>query len=500
MADYDAIVIGAGNGGLTAATALAQKGVKTLLLERHNIPGGSATSFCRGRFEFEVALHQLSGLGTAAKPGPLRMTFDKLGVTNDLEFVEGKDLYGVAMPGGFHISLKTDLKETIEILQQRFPKEKENVKNFFDLMGRYSQDMLAVFVFRDPAPTREKYSTLFSYAFRDAESVLDEFFADPLLKTVLSCYWGYLGVPPKRLTFAYIAMLFFHYGEFKPFHIKGGSQALSNALLNRFINAGGTARFSCGAKRIIVEKGAVKAVITDQDEEITTNYIVSNGSQAAAYILMIDPKEVPETVTKDVKSRNISISALVLWAGYDCEPDALGFKDSTSFLLSSTNFSTERIIDNMWHVGVRDDIFAFSCYDLSDPEFSPKGCCQTNLVTLKYGEAWTTIPPAQYYDTKFKCAEEMLKRMEAIYPGIRGHIEEVEFATPLTFMRYLSTPGGAIYGYEQLMKDSLFFQPGRSSPIKGLFFAGGWTGDCGFEPTLSSGFAAATSIIRQLGK
>jgi phytoene dehydrogenase-like protein len=55
MADYEAIVIGAGNGGLTAATALAQKGVKTLLLERHNIPGGSATSFCRGRFEFEVA-------------------------------------------------------------------------------------------------------------------------------------------------------------------------------------------------------------------------------------------------------------------------------------------------------------------------------------------------------------------------------------------------------------------------------------------------------------
>ena len=92
MSKYDAIVIGAGNGGLTASTALAQKGLNVLLLERHNIPGGCATSFCRGRFEFEIALHQLSGLGTPETPGPLRMDLDSLGIMPDLEFVEISDL------------------------------------------------------------------------------------------------------------------------------------------------------------------------------------------------------------------------------------------------------------------------------------------------------------------------------------------------------------------------------------------------------------------------
>lgn len=48
MTDFDAIVIGAGNAGLTAATALQRGGARTLLLERHNIPGGCATSFIRG--------------------------------------------------------------------------------------------------------------------------------------------------------------------------------------------------------------------------------------------------------------------------------------------------------------------------------------------------------------------------------------------------------------------------------------------------------------------
>ena len=72
MAGYDAVVIGAGNGGLTGALTLAKAGRKVLLLERHNVPGGCATSFVRGRFEFEVALHQLSGMGSAERPGPLR--------------------------------------------------------------------------------------------------------------------------------------------------------------------------------------------------------------------------------------------------------------------------------------------------------------------------------------------------------------------------------------------------------------------------------------------
>ena len=47
MKNYDVIVIGAGNGGRAAAANCAKAGLSTLLLERHNIPGGSASSFVR---------------------------------------------------------------------------------------------------------------------------------------------------------------------------------------------------------------------------------------------------------------------------------------------------------------------------------------------------------------------------------------------------------------------------------------------------------------------
>ncbi len=133
MADYDAIIIGAGNGGLTAALTLARGGLKTLLLEQHNVPGGCGTSFIRGRFEFEVALHQLSGLGSVENPGILRRIFDELGVTEKIDFVEMDNLYRFIMPGEVGITLPADREKMAASLKEKFPAEASGIDKFFDL-------------------------------------------------------------------------------------------------------------------------------------------------------------------------------------------------------------------------------------------------------------------------------------------------------------------------------------------------------------------------------
>jgi prolycopene isomerase len=300
------------------------------------------------------------------------------------------------------------------------------------------------------------------------------------------------------LAFGYLAMIFFQYMEFKPYHVKGGSQALSNAILNKFLSYGGTARFNCGAKKIIARDGQVKGVVTDNDEKYSTEFVVSNASQISTYTRLLAPEHVSRDSMLEMKGRNLSSSAFTMFIGFDCEPEQLGIAESTNFLMTSSDIS-DTILDRMQRLDIQDELMVLSCYDIADPDFSPPGTCQANVVTLKYGEPWLRIPPRQYHDVKYRCAESMLKRIEQIYPAARNHIEEIEVGTPLTHMRYLGHPEGAIYGYEQLTKDSLFFQPGRYSSIKGLFFAGGWSGDCGFEPTLRSGISAAKSIIRRLG-
>ncbi|MBQ6258293.1 MAG: FAD-dependent oxidoreductase, partial [Lachnospiraceae bacterium] len=57
---YDVIIIGAGLSGLSAALHLQSQGVKDILiLEKHNLPGGLATSYVRHGFEIEATLHEM---------------------------------------------------------------------------------------------------------------------------------------------------------------------------------------------------------------------------------------------------------------------------------------------------------------------------------------------------------------------------------------------------------------------------------------------------------
>ncbi|MEF9410874.1 MULTISPECIES: NAD(P)-binding protein [Rhodococcus] len=75
---YDAITIGSGLGGLTAAALYARAGHRVLVLERNDDFGGAATTYRHGALTIEGSLHQTSGFsfpecsagGSAPEPAP----------------------------------------------------------------------------------------------------------------------------------------------------------------------------------------------------------------------------------------------------------------------------------------------------------------------------------------------------------------------------------------------------------------------------------------------
>ncbi len=497
MPDYDAIIIGAGNGGLASAATLAKNGSKVLLLEKHNIPGGCATSFCRGRFEFEVALHQLSGMGTAEKPGPLRRIFKKLEIEDEIDWVELENLYRVVLPGELDITLRADRESAIATLQERFPDEKDNIRAFYDLVYRFIMESVGVSRTPESDVTEDKFPAYFKYSLKSSQEVLDEFFKDPLLQLSLNVYWSFMGMYPERLPFSILAGNIFIYMEFKPFHLKGGSQVLSNALVNTILENGGDVRFNTEATKINLADGRVKSVTTAEGDVFTSDYIISNISTIHTYVNLLDSEQVPESAVNDLKKSAIGPSAFTLYIGLDCEPSEVGIEESMNVMYGindvNKSFQATKELD------IENDGMIVSCYTLDDPHFSPAGTSQVVVVCLKYAEPWMELSPDQYYETKYRCADSMLKRVENLFPGFREHIEEMEVATPLTHMRYLNHPGGAIYGFEQQMKDVGFFLSPKS-PIEGLFFAGGWVDTCGFQPSLTSGYNAAKAVMKKSGR
>ena len=494
MGKYDVVVIGAGNGGLTAALTLAGRGRKTLLLERHNLPGGCATSFIRGRFEFEVALHQLSGLGTPDHPGPLRTTLTDLGVMDKVEFVEQRNLYRVVSPGELDVTLKADRDQAAQALKEAFPDEARSIEDFFKLVWDFCNEWVCVAFLRDPEASPEKYPLYFKYALRPAQEILDHYFRDPRLKLTTAIYWAYMGLPPRLMPFMDLAMLLWAYCEFKPWHIKGGSQALSSALLDNYLAAGGEARFNCGAKEIKIENGKIAGVVDENGDLAETGYVVSNAGTLATYLELIDRDQAPSGTLEKMRSSTVGTSAFTAYLGLDCEPSELGLTAATNFICTEPDFEKAYVLGRSL---APPNNALLSCYDVDDPDFSEPGSCQAALVTMQYAEQWLSVPPDQYAQAKFEYGRGILALAEKAVPGLWDRIEEMELASPLTHMRYLGHPGGAIYGFDQFAKDStLFLTP--DSGIQGLYFAGAWVGSGGFQPTLMSGQSAAKAILKSM--
>lgn len=287
MSRYAAVVVGAGNAGLTAAVTLQRAGLDTLLVERHRVPGGCATSFRRGRFEFETALHQLSGVGRPDQPFSIREMFRRLDVLDSLEFVEEQSVYRAAVPGVLDVVIPADWSRALDVLDAHFPGNRVAVERFFDLVRTVTFWQMAALKGARASRIDRAY---FDYALRPLDSVLDELITDDRLRYTLGAYWLYIGQPPSVVAFQDFALMLYAYMEYKPWHVRGGSQAMSTALLSSFIRAGGTAVFSTSVEHIRTRGGAVCGVELSDGDRIETDLVFSNASLPVTYDMLDVPR------------------------------------------------------------------------------------------------------------------------------------------------------------------------------------------------------------------
>ncbi|MFF5521813.1 phytoene desaturase family protein [Streptomyces coeruleorubidus] len=487
MRDFDAVVVGAGSAGLTAAATLQRAGLRTLLVERHSLPGGAGTSFRRGRFEFEVALHQLSGIGEPGNPGRLYRVLESLGVTDDIEFVRERELYRALVPGSHDVIVPADWDGAVSALDDAFPGNRVALERYFELIRRVALAHLGAL---GRAPADQLDPGLFRHGLRTVKDVLDQHFEELGLKSALATYWTYLGVPPSRLPFQDFALMFWGYMEFKAAHIRGGSQAMSTAILDSFLNAGGQVRFNTSVDRILTDAHGVTAVRLDDGTEIGTYDVISNASLPMTYAMLGD---APASIRDDLATRRIGTSAFVLYMGLNATPSQLGFTTGTGFISHELDDDLLANWNSLDHpLGV-----VITCYDVAPIGFSPAGASHVSLLTLQRGDLWDSVPPSDYHRVKFAHADRLLDMAEVMAPGIRNAIEEVDVATPHTMARYLGHPGGAIYGYDKDRTETWLYRDSeRTTEVRGLHVAGTWTGMAGFEPSLEAGVRVARRLLR----
>jgi prolycopene isomerase len=496
---FDVIVVGAGLGGLSAATYLAREGLEVLLLERHVVPGGYATSFVRGRYEFEVALHELSGIGRPDRRGGLYRYLDYLGVASKVEFINIPNLYRTIYPD-LDITLPVGREAFEETLIQTFPHEKEGILRFlkrvFDLridfvkIARQGPGKQITMPFRLPH--------FFRYLPTTWSHVLNRDVKDPLARAVLSQYWGYVGLPPSQISFLFFASTLAAYIKRGPAFPKGRSQALSNALLATFEELSGQARLKCGVGRILTSNGLVKGVITETGDEYHADWIVSNADPITTCRELIGMEYVPSSFFKRLQSSDLSPSTINVYLGIAKSAESLGLDEHEIFINQDDDFDS---LHDLMYTNQPPPSIALTCYNVVYPEISPPDTSMVVLTALAYAEPWAALPPEEYFGVKENVGDHMIDLAEGIAPGLREYTEVVEVSTPITNMRYAGTLGGSIYGFNQPPRDNLVWRMGHRGPLDGLYFVGAWTRPgAGFEPALFSGQMAGSAILRKIRK
>jgi len=496
---YDAVVVGAGLGGLAAAAKLARAGLRVRVFERHVQPGGYATSFVRGRFEFDVSLHALSGVGRPGERGTLWPLLEDLGVIERVELLPIESVYRAVAPG-IDVRVPVGVEPALDALCAAFPHERTGLREVVATMLRIREQAMAATAGGGKPSTAEallRYPTLAHAASVPAGALLDRYLSDAGARLAVSQLWGYFGLPPRRAGALYFASGTASYLRFGGAYPRGTSQALSNALAQSVRDAGGEITLGDGVRRILVAKGRVCGVLSDGGEHCHARVVVSNASPQRTCLELLGRERFSERWLRRLAGARSSLSSVCVYLGLAAAPDALGLEDHEVFLSESADMEAHY----QSYFGLNEpQAILLSCYNATDPEYSPPGTSVVSLVALADGAPWMRLSPSDYLRHKDRLAGCMLERAERAYPGLRDHIEELVVSTPLTNLRYTGNPGGSIYGWANTPAQNPAWRMGHRAPLRGLWFAGAWSQPGGgYEPCIGSGRAAALEVLRELG-
>ena len=492
--EYDAIVIGAGLGGLASAGYLAKHGFKVLVLERHNVPGGYATTFTRdgGRFTFDVSLHQtvVSGLP--------RQILDDLEVLKRVRFVKCREAFRLVSPG-LDITCPAGASEAFEkALIERYPREKKGVNGFMAEMLGMNEEVTKLFRHGEPNIIDKvtfplRYSKLWGARSKSLADYLEQYITDAQLRSILSVFVGYYGLPPRQISgFYYLNATgsFLRHGGSYPY---GGSQAISNAIVSFIESKGGEVALNTEVKEVLVDGGTVRGVKTSDGKTLKCRAVVANCSAVDLFTRMIPPAKVPVDFRNKLGTLKPSVSTFIVWLALNKDiTDKL--QDSHIFLRPGPDVATAFEYGLQAQPDKTD--LGVCVYNNIYKDYSPPGTTVLSIVFVCGFEPWKAFEKdylagrkTEYKAKKNQIAQAVIQRVEReLIPDLSKMIAVQDAATPLTNRRYTLNTNGAIYGFQQSLDNSFMTRISNRVPVKGLYLAGAW-GDPGggYSAVLISG-------------
>ena len=499
---YDAIVVGAGHNGLTAAAYLARAGLKTLVLERREIVGGCCVTEeiapgCRASTTSYIA--------SMLRPEVIReLRLAEFG----LRMLPCDPALQVPFPDGQVVPWWADRNRAIEEFRKLSQKDAARFAHVDDQLKKLARYLQPFFM--EPPPQVDigsfqgwaellrvgnrfrgiknaEVGQLVNFLTGSLGEFLDQNYESEKMKTMFlaNSVYGKHGGPyqPGSAIGLLFHLLSGGEHEMQGFygHVMGGMGAITEAMAASGRTLGVEIRTNASVAQIGSRNGAVSGVALEDGAEIKARVVLSNADPKRTFLKLIDANELPGEFVEVVRGIKMAGPCAKVNLVLGEEPRFTGTPTSASpqerslfTLVPSLEFA-ERCYDIAKYGEIPEQLWVDCVIATNaDDSLAPAGkhimTCFVQYVPYKLREG-------NWDEKRELLGDRVVKKIAEYAPNVPNAILARQILTPLDLERtYGLTEGNIFHG--DLNLQQLFFMrpvPGWSQyrmPIRGLYLCG----------------------------
>lgn len=523
---YDAIIVGGGHNGLTAACYLGKAKLKTLVLERRPVVGGAAVSeefypgyrnsvasYSPGMLRSEI-IRDLELKRHGLRFVPYRGTLD-LFTDGRVMLFTGDDAHDQAMVGRHSNhdyqamkAFRTRMMRVSDIVRQQF------LAAPLDLKGGLSQLMPALKAGNGmrklDVDDRQFLVQLFTSS---AYEIVHRHFESDIVRQSYAVHALAGNFASLRAPGSATPMLIDALGELDGKRHEwgiavGGMGSITQAMRRRAEELGVEIMTSAPVEKIVVRNGEAISVRLENGEEFSGRAILANTDPKRTFLKFVGREHLNEDFARDIENIRMGTSSLRMNLALAGKPEIAGLTDdeaeiglASGITILPTISSVERNYMRALDGELTDDPFiAIQVASALDDSLAPRGHHVMSLLCKYY--PYELAGGRKWDDIKEQTADAIIETIARYFPNIKGLIVGRQVLTPLDLERVFGMTQGDIFhgAHQPHQLFSMRPHPKASqygTPIKGLYLCGSGAHPGG-GVTGGPGHNAARRVIKDL--